>query len=92
MVAVNGELGLIEMLLHGWDVALATGQPLNVSQELSAELLGCLTPTLDQGRDFHVYGPEVVVSADASAFTRALALSGRDPDWSAGSQDEPAPS
>ena len=77
-----GELGLIELLLHGWDVARATGQSLEVSDELGAELLRCLKPTLDQGRQFEVYGPEVPVAADASPFTRALGVSGRDPDWS----------
>ena len=80
--AAIGELGLIEVLLHGWDVARATGQSLSVSDELGAELLRCLKPTLDQGRQFEVYGPEVHVAADASPFTRALGLSGRDPDWS----------
>ena len=78
-----GELGLIEVMLHGWDAARATGQSLRVSDELGAELLRSLTPTLDQGRQFEVYGPEVTVAADASPFTRALGLSGRDPDWSA---------
>ena len=77
-----GELGLIEVLLHGWDVARATGQSLHVSDDLGAELLRCLQPTLDQGREFDVYGPEVTVPADASSFTRALGLSGRDPNWS----------
>jgi uncharacterized protein (TIGR03086 family) len=78
-----GELGLIELLLHGWDVARATGQSLRVSDELGAELLRCLEPTLEQGREFEVYGPEVAVPAQASPFVRVLGLSGRDPDWSA---------
>ena len=78
-----GELGLIEVLLHGWDVARATGQSLSVSEKLGAELLRCLEPTLDQGRQFDVYGPAVSVPSDAPAFDRALGLSGRDPDWSA---------
>ena len=76
-----GELGLIEVMLHGWDVARATGQSLRVSEELGAELLRCLEPTLDQGREFEVYGPEVPVAADAPPLARALGLSGRDPDW-----------
>jgi uncharacterized protein (TIGR03086 family) len=78
-----GELGLVEVMLHGWDVARATGQSLHVSEELGAELLRCLTPTLEQGREFEVYGPEVTVAADAPPLMRALGLSGRDPNWSA---------
>lgn len=76
-----GELGLIELMLHGWDVARAGGQSLEVSDELGAEVLRCLEPTLEQGREFEVYGPPVRVPADASAFAQALGLSGRDPDW-----------
>jgi uncharacterized protein (TIGR03086 family) len=76
-----GELGLIELMLHGWDVARAGGQTLDVSDELGAELLRCLEPTLEQGRQFDVYGPQVSVPGNASAFARAVGLSGRDPDW-----------
>ena len=56
---------------------------LRVSDELGVELLRSLMPTLEQGREFDVSGPEVTVAPDASSFTRALGLSGRDPDWSA---------
>ena len=56
-----GELGLLELMLHGWDVARAAGRPLAVSAELGAEVLRCLQPTLEQGRQFEVYGPEVSV-------------------------------
>ncbi len=76
-----GELALIELVLHGWDVARAGGQALALSAELGAEVLRCLEPTLEQGRQFEVYGPPVSVPADASALTRALGLSGRDPGW-----------
>jgi uncharacterized protein (TIGR03086 family) len=76
-----GELALIELMLHGWDVARAGGQTLEVPTALGAELLRCLEPTLEQGREFEVYGPPVRVPEGASAFSRALGLSGRDPDW-----------
>ena len=76
-----GEMGLIELLLHGWDVARAGHQDLTVSAELGAELLRCLEPTLEQGRQFEVYGPPVSVPPDAAPFDRALGLAGRDPAW-----------
>lgn len=78
-----GGMGLLEVMLHGWDVARAIGQPLAVPDELGAEVLRCLLPTLEQGREFEVYGPEVNVPEDASDFERALGLSGRDPQWTA---------
>ena len=85
--AAIGEMGLIELMLHGWDVARASGQSLDVSDELGAELLRCLEPTLEQGRQFDVYGPPVSVPDDAAAFIRALGLSGRDP---TGVPDDPS--
>jgi hypothetical protein len=62
-------------------VARATGQRLEVPAALGAEVLRCLLPTLEQGREFEVYGPEVSVPEAASDFDRALGLSGRDPQW-----------
>jgi uncharacterized protein (TIGR03086 family) len=76
-----GELALLELLLHGWDVARAGHQDLTVSAELGAELLRCLEPTLEQGRQFEVYGAPVSVPPDAGPFDRALGLAGRDPAW-----------
>lgn len=76
-----GELGFIELMLHGWDVARAAGQPLEVSDAVGAELLRCLEPTLEQGRQMDVYADPVEVPADASALDRALGLAGRDPRW-----------
>ncbi len=76
-----GGMGLLELVLHGWDLARATGQRLEVPAALGAEVLRCLLPTLEQGRGFEVYGPEVSVPEAASDFDRALGLSGRDPQW-----------
>ena len=76
-----GELGLIEVMLHGWDVARAGGQTLDVTDELGAELLRCLEPTLEQGRQLDVYGPAVTAPEGGSALVRALARSRRQPDW-----------
>jgi uncharacterized protein (TIGR03086 family) len=76
-----GELALLELLLHGWDVARAGHQDLDVSAELGVELLRCLEPTLEQGRQFEVYGAPVSVTPDAAPFDRALGLAGRDPAW-----------
>jgi uncharacterized protein (TIGR03086 family) len=76
-----GELALIEVLLHGWDIAQTTGQQIKVSDVLGAELYRCVAQTAEQGREFHVYGPEVAVADVASDFDKALGLAGRDPAW-----------
>lgn len=76
-----GKLTLIELLLHGWDVATAAGVPLTVSDDAGRALLTVLEPTLEQGRSMEVYGPEFEVADNASDFDRALGLSGRNPHW-----------
>jgi uncharacterized protein (TIGR03086 family) len=78
-----GEMGLIEVMLHGWDVARASGQSFEVSPGLGAELLRCVSATAEQGREFEAYGPEVEIAPDASDFDKALGLAGRDPAWTA---------
>ena len=76
-----GEMLLIEVILHGWDVARASGQEVEISDALGAEVLRCVSATADQGREFQAYGPEVEVAEDASDLDKALGLAGRDPNW-----------
>jgi uncharacterized protein (TIGR03086 family) len=78
---VVGPMMLAEFVLHGWDLARAIGFRYDVPADLGAATLAAVQPLASMGRDGGWYGPEVAVSADASAFDRALGLSGRDPDW-----------
>lgn len=78
---VIGEMALIEVMLHGWDVAAATGQGVAVSEQLAKELRLAIENTAQMGRQMGAYGPEVTVAADASDFHRGLAAAGRDPSW-----------
>jgi uncharacterized protein (TIGR03086 family) len=79
-----GEMALAEMLLHGWDLASATGQSLVVPDEIGRELRRSIEETAELGRSMGAYGDEVTTGADASEFERALAASGRDPGWRVG--------
>jgi uncharacterized protein (TIGR03086 family) len=74
-----GEMALIEVLLHGWDVARATDQQVDVSDALGAELLRCVAETADLGRQVGAYGTAVPVADNASDFAKALGLAGRTP-------------
>jgi len=76
-----GEMALAEMLLHGWDLARATGQQLVVSDEIGRELRRSIEETAELGRAMGAYGDEVSVPAQSTEFERALAASGRDPQW-----------
>lgn len=81
-------LGMIlrEYLVHGWDLARATGQQWSPSEDAAAESLafapGMLTEDFQgEGKEF---APRVPVPENAAAMDRLLGLSGRDPAWSAG--------
>lgn len=78
-----GEMALAETLLHGWDLARATGQQLTVSDNLGSELRRSIEETAELGRTVGAYGEAVDVGEAASEFERALAASGRDPRWGA---------
>ncbi|WP_406091092.1 TIGR03086 family metal-binding protein [Streptomyces sp. NBC_01013] len=73
-----------ETALHGWDVARATGQEFRLSDAAAAHVLGIVEKTAALYRQYDGFADEVDADAGASAFERALALSGRDPQWNAG--------
>jgi uncharacterized protein (TIGR03086 family) len=72
---------IMEMVLHGWDVAKATGQDYHCDGELAQALLGTVQAQGDMFRQYEGFAAVVPVPDDATAFDRALALSGRDPAW-----------
>ncbi len=79
-----GLVGLNEVLVHGWDLAVATGQSYRPDDASAA---ACLRFALDfaagdpEARN-GIYGPEVPVAEEAPAFDRLLGQTGRDPGWS----------
>ncbi len=75
-------LNLTELVLHGWDVAGATGQEFHCPPRTAEAVLGVVTEFADVYRQYQGFAEPVGVDAAACAFDRALALSGRDPRWS----------
>ncbi|MEU0535892.1 TIGR03086 family metal-binding protein [Amycolatopsis tolypomycina] len=80
--AVVGAMVLGEFVLHGWDLARASGQAFHCAPEAATAVYESAVAMGDQARAMGVYGPEVAVAADASPLERALGASGRDPEWS----------
>ena len=78
---VCGLVGLAEVVIHGWDVAVATGQTLQVDDDVAEALLAHMTAFTAGGPVEGLFGPAVDVPDDATALDRVLALSGRDPGW-----------
>ena len=82
---IGGLVALDEVLLHGWDLARATGQTYDVSDAEADAVLPIVTPEQSdpdgRGRG-DLFGPVVAVPADAPPFDRVLGLAGRAPAWS----------
>ena len=76
-----GEMALIEVVLHGWDLARATGQELEISDALAAEVLRLVGRDRRTGPAVRGVRPRGPDRRDAPDLDRALGLSGRDPAW-----------
>jgi len=68
----------LDMLVHGWDLAVATGQPTDLDGRLAAHVLGfaqqaLATPESRAGR----IGPALAAPADASVTGELVAFLGR---------------
>ena len=72
-----------DLVVHGWDVARATGQEWVVSEEDVAWLGSTADGWGDALRSDGICGPEVAVAPDAPARDKLLARLGRDPHWTA---------
>ncbi|MCM2392782.1 TIGR03086 family metal-binding protein [Streptomyces sp. CWNU-1] len=81
---IAGRVAVNELVVHGWDLARATGQPYapeEASLRLSYELLE--PSDHDPGREA-IFGPVVEVPAGASLLDQVVGRSGRRPDWRPG--------
>ncbi|MGW0041980.1 TIGR03086 family metal-binding protein [Rhodococcus sp. NPDC003348] len=79
-----GRVAMNEVVVHGWDVARATGQSylvddasVNGARDFVAQFSG---PGTEEARS-GLFGPEVAAPADATPLERLIALTGRDPRW-----------
>ena len=74
-------LNIAEMVLHGWDLAAATGQAYTVSEPAAAAALRAVEANAELFRQYKGFAEPVEVPPTASTLDRVLALSGRDPAW-----------
>jgi uncharacterized protein (TIGR03086 family) len=82
---VMGVVALDELVLHGWDLARATGQAFECDPASAAAVLEFTRASaLPQHAAMRegLFGPVVDVAQDASVLDRALGFAGRDPAWS----------
>ena len=77
-------MALGEYLIHGWDLAVATGRPWSAADDAAIAALRFLEATVSpefRGPDSGFFDAEVAVDDDASALDRLLCFAGRDPAW-----------
>jgi uncharacterized protein (TIGR03086 family) len=67
----------IDVVIHGWDLAVATGQDPTIDPGLAAACQEVLEPQAALFRAAGAFGDEIPAPPGASAQTRLLALTGR---------------
>jgi uncharacterized protein (TIGR03086 family) len=71
---------MMDMVIHRWDLASATGQNNAIDNSIAEICLGILVPQfLEGGRKNGAFGPEVVVPAAGTVQERLLGAVGRTP-------------
>jgi len=80
---VAGLVALDEVVVHGWDLAVATGQAYDPPPAVVEEALAFVGPTVAASPEGTpgLFGPPVAVPDDAPPLHRLLGLTGRDPGW-----------
>jgi uncharacterized protein (TIGR03086 family) len=76
-----GAMLLMEMALHGWDVAEATGQEFTVDDTTASAVEDIVQAQAGLFREYQGFADAIEPPRNATAFERALTLSGRDPAW-----------
>lgn len=82
---VAARVALNEVIVHGWDLAVASGQPFIAEPGLVAFAREFVDAAVQRspGGTPGLFGPPVRLDAAAPALAQLLALTGRDPGWSA---------
>lgn len=83
-----GLVALDEVVVHGWDLARATGQPYDpdpAAVDAVARFVASFEPpaggAADGGTGGGLFGPPVAVPDGADPVDRLVGLTGRDPQW-----------
>jgi uncharacterized protein (TIGR03086 family) len=82
---IAGLVALDEVVVHGWDVARASGQTFACDRDLLEVVHDFVAPLAQPGQDAAregIFGPAIPVPGDAPLLDRVVGLTGRDPAWS----------
>ena len=84
---VAGLVALDELVIHGWDIARATGQAYDCDAPSLEAVHAFVSQFSEPGQEemrAGLFGPVVEVPEDAPLLDRVIGLTGRDPAWSPG--------
>jgi uncharacterized protein (TIGR03086 family) len=72
-----------EVIVHGWDVAVSSGQTAGWPPELIDAAIALVEPMTAPNPEGvpGMFGPVVAVASDSSPLEQLVALTGRDPGW-----------
>jgi uncharacterized protein (TIGR03086 family) len=77
-----GDVTIMELVVHAWDLARAIGQDVAVDDALVATALAAARQIDEMGgRRYGSFGPELPVATDAPPLDKLLAFTGRDAHW-----------
>ncbi|MBF9133856.1 TIGR03086 family protein, partial [Plantactinospora sp. S1510] len=71
--------------VHAWDIAVATGQPSPLDDDLAAQLLSVARAIVEPLRQYGAYAPTLKPDENDSAAAELLRYLGRDPHWTSAS-------
>jgi uncharacterized protein (TIGR03086 family) len=77
--SVLGGFTTLDVAVHGWDLAKATGQRAELDDDLADEVLAFARQTITDATRVPRIGPEVTAGPGASATDRLVAFLGRHP-------------
>ncbi|MFG2330714.1 TIGR03086 family metal-binding protein [Streptomyces sp. NPDC048604] len=76
---IVGAMALLDLTVHAWDLARATGAAFEPAPEVVEGLVPVVEKLAPTAREMNVFGAAVEVREGATAFERMLATTGRDP-------------
>jgi uncharacterized protein (TIGR03086 family) len=80
---VAATVAINEVVVHGWDIAVATGHDYACDADLVRAAFAFVQSAVEQNPDGSpgLFGPPVAVPAGVPAFDELIAATGRDPGW-----------
>ncbi|AKU15512.1 TIGR03086 family metal-binding protein [Luteipulveratus mongoliensis] len=79
--ATWGKIALTEMVVHGWDLAVASGQTFELPEDTLQACLAHVATFVPNAPVPELWGTPVELAPGASSLHRILAVTGRDPEW-----------